>query len=98
MLCYIVDRLKLIEKQSGFLRLISYLHTKGERPITTIMEETGIPVHQLYSSIEKGKSMGLVTTRVDISSYPNKNLIDLTEKGRKMGDKILEMLEILNSD
>ena len=71
MLCYLVDALKLIEKQSGFLRLISYLHTKGEKPITTIMEETGIPVHQLYSSIEKGK---------------------------KMGEKILEMLEILNSN
>ena len=40
MLCYLVDALKLIEKQSGFLRLISYLHTKGERPITTIIEET----------------------------------------------------------
>jgi predicted transcriptional regulator len=33
-----------------------------------------------------------------ISSYPNRNMVKLTEKGRKMGEKISEMLEILNSD
>ena len=60
-----MDALKLIEKQSGFLRLISYLHKKGETQITTIIEDTDIPVHQLYSSIEKGKSIGIVKTRVD---------------------------------
>ena len=93
-----MDALKTIEKQSGFLRLISYLHMNGEKALTTIIDETGIPVHQLYRSIEKGKELKLITTAIDNSSYPNRNMIKLTEKGRKMGKKILEMLEILNSD
>jgi len=65
--------------------------------LTTILEETEIPVHQLYRSIEKGKELKLITTGIDSSSYPNKNMVKLTEKGKKMGDKILEMLEILKS-
>lgn len=69
----------------------------GENALTTILEETEIPVHQLYRSIEKGKELKLITTGIDSSSYPNKNMVKLTEKGKKMGDKILEMLEILKS-
>ena len=84
--------------QSGFLRLISYLHKEGEKQITTIIEDTDIPVHQLYSSIEKGKSIGLIKTRVDTKSYPNKNMISLTDKGKKIGEKILEIIELVNSD
>ena len=93
-----MDTLKLIEKQSGFLRLIQYLHSNGETQITAIMENTDIPVHQLYSSIEKGKTLGLIKTRIDTSSYPNKNMIDLTEKGKKMGEKLKEMVNLMNSD
>ncbi len=92
-----MDALKLIEKQSGFLRLIQYLHNNGETQITAIIENTAIPVHQLYSSIEKGKTLGLIKTRIDTSSYPNKNMIDLTEKGKKMGEKLKEMVELINS-
>jgi predicted transcriptional regulator len=93
-----VDALQIIEKQSGFLRLVLYLNINGEKPLTTILDETGIPVHQLYRSIEKGKDIGLIGTRIDSTSYPNRNMVKLTEKGRKMGEKISEMLEILNSD
>ncbi|MHB1439984.1 MAG: hypothetical protein ACYCSO_05220 [Cuniculiplasma sp.] len=92
-----MDSLKTIEKQSGFLRLIYYLQMNGENALTTILEETEIPVHQLYKSIEKGKELNLIATRIDSSFYPNKNMVKLTEKGKKMGDKILEMLEILKS-
>ncbi len=92
-----MDALKLIEKQSGFLRLMYYLYNSGEMQITAIMENTGIPIHQLYSSIEKGKTLGLIKTRIDTSSYPNKNMIDLTEKGKKMGEKLKEMVELINS-
>jgi predicted transcriptional regulator len=93
-----VDTLKLLEKQSGFLRLISYLQEKGETQITTIIGDSNIPVHQLYSSIEKGKSIGIIKTRVDTTSYPHKNMISLTDKGQKIGEKILEIMELVNSD
>ena len=89
--------LSITEKQSGFLRLIQYLYSDGETQITAIMENTAIPVPQLYSSIEKGNKLGLIKTRIDIASYPNKNMIDLTQKGKKMGEKLKEMVELINS-
>ena len=95
---YRVETLRLIEKQSGFLRLIYFLHKNGEKHITTIIDNAGIPVHQVYSSVQKAKEMGLIDTRIDTKSYPNRNMISLTEKGRKMGDKLIEMIDLLNSD
>lgn len=91
-----MDALKLLEKQSGFLRLIHYLGENGETPLTGIMHEAGIPVHQLYSSIEKGKQLDLVRTRVDNEKYPPKNLISLTKKGIKFSEKIDELVRILD--
>lgn len=97
-MCHIVDPLKIIEKQSGFLRLIWYVDAAGEKPLTTILEETEIPVHQLYSSIEKGKELGLISTSVDSSKYPPRSIISLTVKGKKVAEKIGEILHILKSE
>jgi DNA-binding PadR family transcriptional regulator len=92
-----MDPLKLIEKQSGFLRLIWYLDSSGEKPLTTILDDTEIPVHQLYSSIEKGKELGLISTVIDGSKYPPRSIISLTAKGKKVAEKIGEILNILKS-
>ncbi len=91
-----MDSLRIIEKQSGFLRLIYYLGENGEKPLTEVLEETGIPVHQLYSSIEKGKQLGLIKTSVDKGKYPPRNMVSLTEKGKKLSEKIKEIIEILD--
>ncbi len=88
-----MDSLRLIEKQSGFLRLIYYLGENGEKPLTEILDETGIPVHQLYSSIEKGKELGIVKTRVDNSKYPPRNLISLTKKGERVTIAVKNLLK-----
>ena len=91
-----MDPLKVLEKQSGFLRLIHYLGENGEEPLTEIMEEADISVHQLYSSIEKGKELDLVKTRMDKKKYPPRNMVSLTAKGRKLSKKLEEMIRILN--
>jgi DNA-binding PadR family transcriptional regulator len=83
----IEDPLKMIEKQSGFLRLIWYLDSSGEKPLTTILDDTEIPVHQLYSSIEKGKELGLISTVIDGSKYPPRSIISLTVRGKKWRKK-----------
>lgn len=93
-----MDILKVLEKQSGFLRLISYLYDSGELPLTSILKETEIPVHQLYSSIEKARELKLVKTRIDRKTYPAKNLVSLTEKGKKLGEEIKEIVKIIESD
>jgi predicted transcriptional regulator len=91
-----MDPLKVLEKQSGFLRLIHYLGENGEPPLTKIMDEADISVHQLYSSIEKGKELDLVKTRVDPKKYPPRNMVSLTQKGVKFWEKIKEMIVILD--
>ena len=93
-----MDILKAIEKQSGFLRLIVFLSREGEKALTSILRGTDIPVHQLYSSIEKAKELRLVNTRVDNASYPARSLVSLTDKGKKLSEKINEMMELISSD
>ena len=90
-----MDPLKVLEKQSGFLRLLVYLLDKKEKTLTEILDETDIPVHQLYASIEKAKELGLVKTRVDKGKYPARNLMRITEKGKKVALKIGEVLSLI---
>ena len=90
-----MDPLKVLEKQSGFFRLLVYLSDKKEKTLTEILDETDIPVHQLYSSIEKAKEMGLVKTRVDKGKYPPRNRVSTTPKGKEIAVKVNEILEIL---
>ena len=91
-----MDPLKVLEKQSGFLRLLVYLSDKKEKTVTEILDETDIPVHQLYSSIEKAKELDLVKTRMDSRKYPPKNMISLTAKGKKFSKKLEELIKILD--
>ena len=88
----------MIEKQSGFLRLLLYLDEHGEQPITEILYGSGIPVHQLYASIEMAKNWKLVSSRIDKSSYPNRNLIGITEKGKTATGRLKKFLEYLRND
>ncbi len=90
-----MDPLKVLEKQSGFLRLLAYLSDKKEKALTEILDETDIPVHQLYSSISKAKELNLVKTRMDSRKYPPRNLVSLTAKGKKFSRKVDEMMKIL---
>ena len=86
----------MIEKQSGFLRLLLYLDKHGEQAITEILDGSGIPVHQLYASIEMAKNWKLVSSRIDKSSYPNRNLIGITKKGKEATSKLVDFLTSLH--
>ena len=90
-----MDPLKVLEKQSGFLRLLVYLSDKKEKALTEILDDTDIPVHQLYSSIEKAKELDLVKTRTDGRKYPPRNMVSLTTKGKKFSRKLEELTKIL---
>ena len=79
-----------------YLNEAVYLLDKKEKALTEILDETDIPVHQLYSSIEKAKELDLVKTRMDSKKYPPRNLVSLTVKGRKFSKKLEELIRILN--
>ena len=87
----------MIEKQSGFLRLLLYLDEHGEQSITEILDGSGVPVHQLYASIEMAKNWKLVSSRIDKSSYPNRNLIRITDKGKDATEKLRGFLSDLRA-
>ena len=49
-------------------------------------------MHHLYASIEMAKNWKLVSSRIDKSSYPNRNLIGITEKGKEAAEKLRDFL------
>ena len=93
-----MDVLRTLEKQSGLLRLIVHLAEDGERLLTTVLEDTDISVHQLYASIEKGKEMGLISSRIDRDAYPNRNILSCTAAGKKVAKKLKEIEGIITSE
>jgi DNA-binding MarR family transcriptional regulator len=92
-----MDAIRIMEKQSGFMRLLVYLYDNGEKTVTEILNDTEIPVHQLYSSIKKAKELGLAESRIDSSKYPARNLIYLTEKGKEVAMKIKEIITLMSN-
>lgn len=72
-----------------------FLSKKNEIMLSSIWDESGIAIHQGYNSVKKAKEMGLVKVRVDNTSYPPKNMISLTDKGKKVADYLIKIDEIL---
>jgi len=87
--------LKNLEGQKGILRILVYLLDKGEVSIQKITDNTDL----YYSIVKKSSSLlreyGLANTRVDSSTYPPRNMISLTDKGRKVAEKLKEIEEVL---
>ncbi len=55
-------------------------------------------MHQVYRSLEKTKSLGLVKSRIDDTKYPHRNLVSLTEKVGKTGAKVMDIVSILDDE
>jgi DNA-binding PadR family transcriptional regulator len=88
--------IRILEKQSGILRLIVFLHDKKDYMLSDIWEHAEISVHQGYESLAKCKELGLVRSRLDDSKYPPRNLISLTPRGKKVAQKLKEIEDLLN--
>ena len=86
---------RILEKQSGFLRVLNFLLENGEQPVTKLISESGVPSHQVYSSIELGERWNMITSRKDNISHPIKNMIRITEKGIRATQKLKELMEIV---
>jgi len=72
-------------------KLITYLHENGPRDVAGIKEK----FPGLFSFVEDMTSLGIIVSRIDSSRYPPESVIDLTEKGKKLAEKIKEIEEIL---
>ncbi|MEM0136059.1 MAG: hypothetical protein QXU18_12690 [Thermoplasmatales archaeon] len=59
-----------------------------------ILDETGIQMYQLCSNIEMTRNWKLVSSRIDKSSYPNRNSIGIAERGRKVTESLRNFMKI----
>ena len=87
--------LKNLEGQKGILRIIVYLLDKGEVSIQNITDNTDL----YYNIVKKSSSLlreyGLANTRGDNSTYPPRNMISLTEKGKRVAEHLKKIEEVL---
>jgi len=72
-------------------KLITFLYDHGPRDVASIKEK----FPGLFGFVEELTSSGIIVSRIDSSRYPPENVIDLTEKGKKIAEKIKEIEEIL---
>ena len=90
-----MSKIRNLEKQSGIIRLLLFLHERGEYMLSKIWADGGISVHQGYKALEKCKELELVKSRIDNTSYPARNMISLTTKGKKVAELLKKIEEVL---
>ena len=74
-----------------------FIDEQKEYLLSKIWADAGISINQGYRSIEKARQMGLIRQRVDASSYPARNMISLTPKGKKVAELLKKIEEVLES-
>lgn len=83
------------EGQKGTIRLLLYLYGKEEVSLSIILKETDIYDRIFWKSADILKANNLITTRIDDTSYPPKNIVSLTDMGKKVAEKFREIEELL---
>ena len=86
---------KVFEKQSGLIRLLIYLVDQEPINVQSVTENTDIYPNIMYASLQKAKKLSLISKKYDRSTYPPRNMMSLTDKGRKVAEKLKEIEEIL---
>ena len=86
--------IKALETQSGAMRLLMYL-MKSPSYVTLILKETDIPNIQLLRSVNLLLDLKLIQKKVDSSTYPKRNIITLTNKGKLVAQKVKEIEALL---
>ena len=87
--------IKVFEKQSGLIRLLINLVDQEPINVQSVTENTDIYPNIMYASLQKAKKLSLISKKYDRSTYPPRNMTSLTEKGRKVAEKLKEIEEIL---
>jgi len=72
-------------------KLITFLYEHGSKDVASIKEK----FPGFFGFVEELTSSEIIVSRIDSSRYPPENVIDLTEKGKKLAEKIKEIEEIL---
>jgi len=85
-----VGQRKAMDLPDSF-KLITFLYEHGSKDVASIKEK----FPGFFGFVEELTSSEIIVSRIDSSRYPPENVIDLTEKGKKIAEKIKEIEEIL---
>ena len=90
--------IRVLEKQSGLIRLLIYLLDHQPINVQSVIENTDIYPNIMYASLRKAKDLGLISSRMDNKLYPPRNMISLTDKGKKVAKHLMEIELILGGE
>ena len=88
-------RIAALEKHSGILRLILILGEHGELNFQKLTDVYKLYPTSLYPAIKHAEDLGIISVRIDTSTYPRKKMIKLTEKGLVIADHLEKINSIL---
>jgi len=88
-------KIAALEKHSGILRLILILKEKGEINFQQFIDVYRLYPTSLYPAVRHAEELGIISVRIESSSYPRKKMIKLTKKGEKIAEHLKAINEIL---
>jgi len=100
----IAEQLKKVEEIYAGHEICEFL-TDDMKILINLLNEKETPYESLkgkfssaFSSVSRLKQMKLVDAKIDNSKFPKEEIISLTDKGRKVAEKLKEIEEILERD
>jgi DNA-binding MarR family transcriptional regulator len=78
-------------------KILLFLLKKDGVPAKTIVDEGGVNNTPLLRAIQELEQLGLIIEKREENVIPRRRLIFLTEKGRKVAEKLKEINEIITS-
>ena len=66
--------------------------------LSRIWPDSGVSINQGYKALDKMRELKMIKSRIDNSSYPPRNYISLTDKGKKIAAKLKEIEDFLKEE
>ncbi|MEM3193086.1 MAG: hypothetical protein QW292_13580 [Candidatus Parvarchaeota archaeon] len=84
---------RILEKQSRFVGSLKYLRSHPPISACSVNDNTGYPNIMCFI-LRKAKEVGSMSSRTDSKPYPPRNMISLTDKGKKVTKHLKEIGEV----
>lgn len=85
------EPIRIFEKQSGLIRTLIYLLDNSPINVQAIIDNTDIYPNIMYASLKKASDLGLIIQTTDASKYPPRNMISLSERGKRVAELLSQI-------
>ena len=82
-------------EQTGSIRIMLFLNKKGAATLTDIKDGVNCSLSAIYNALRKLRDAGLIQEELE-QEFPRRRLISLTEKGKKVAEKLEEIERVLS--